>query len=115
MFINTDTMQEESTAIVVRLKYYDTNGHNFGVESPVLDRKNVKKVITHLPGTQSPEVLKAIAAYRNTKRATIRSAKIDKWLRLNSHVGQEFSAKLRISENGEEHYYFDLTPIWLTR
>ncbi len=106
-------MQEAKNDIVILLKYYDINGHNWGVESEVPNRERVKKVFVFLPGQAYPDSLKAIATYRKAKRVTLRSKTIDKWLRKNSHVGQCFSAKLTISEDGSEHCYSNISPIWI--
>jgi hypothetical protein len=92
-------------------KYYDTNGHNFGIEKEAPDRNSVEKVYVQLPNREKEE-LKAIAAYKNLNRPTIRSPKIDQWLRKNSRVGQSFSAKLSVSDDGREHFYYSFNPIW---
>lgn len=106
-------MPKDNT-VTIQLQYYDINGHNWGVQSEVPDRKQVKKVTVLLPGQAYPDSLKAVATYRKAKRVTLRSKTIDKWLRKNSHVGQCFAAKLTISEDGSEHSYSDITPIWIT-
>ena len=97
----------------VRLKYYDTNGHNFGIEGVAPDRASVKKVVVCLPGYSSAEAIKALSAYKCRRRLTIRSKSIDNWLRRNSRVSQVFSATLTISDNGEEHCYSDFKPVWI--
>ena len=104
----------KDNSVTIQLQYYDINGHNWGVQSEVPDRTHVKKVTVLLPGQASPDSLKAIATYRKAKKVTLRSKTIDKWLRKNSHVGQCFSAKLTISEDGSEHSYSDIIPIWIT-
>ena len=102
-----------SGIITIRLKHYDINGHNFGIEENAPERSTVTRITVCLPGCSSPFTIKAIASYKSKRRATIRSTKIDKWLRDNSLVDQEFTATLTIFEDGEEHRYSDFKPIWL--
>ena len=92
--------------IHVRLRYYDTNGHNFGVESDIPNRSATQRVYLKLPGGESADLLRAIESYRKARRPTLRSRKIDDWLRNHSIVGALFSARLEISNNGQDHYYY---------
>ena len=89
----------------VILRYYDTNGHNFGVESPKPDLTHVQTVFVKLPNDDVYLQLKAIEAYRKARRPTLRSPHIDSWLRKNAAIGDIFSATLEISKSGEEHKY----------
>lgn len=65
-------MPKDNT-VTIQLQYYDINGHNWGVQSEVPDRKQVKKVTVLLPGQAYPDSLKAVATYRKAKRVTLRS------------------------------------------
>lgn len=89
----------------VTLKYYDTNGHNFGVVDDIPELGKTKRIIVILPQQDKSCVLKAVAAYKKAYRKTLRSPEIDCWLRANATVGQEFTANLAVSDNGEVHTY----------
>ena len=92
----------------VLLKYYDTNGHNFGVETSIPNRSPVRKVYIKLPEDTVGNMLKALQAYRKPSRPTLRSRRIDDWLRAHALPGNVFTASLDISDSGEEHRYFNI-------
>lgn len=92
----------------VLLKYYDTNGHNFGVETDVPNLSETQKVFVKLPDDERARQLRAIESYRKALRTTLRSPRIDRWLRSHANVGDVFTATLEISERINEHIYYDI-------
>ena len=97
--------------IQTTLKYYDTNGHNFGIEPPIPNRSLVKSVSVQMPNDREARILDAIESYRTPIRPTLRSKHIDSWLRQNAEVGDVFNATLKISDSGEEHDYYNISKI----
>lgn len=89
----------------IKLKHYDSNGHNFGVCVQLENKEDVSAVYLTLPGKNNKKIT-ALKTYKQGNGVTtIRAGFINDWLGEHFYRGQLFSAKLCITENKEHHYY----------